>query len=335
MHEVFLRALSDLGVQAPSLLAASELSEARLEDARRRLLEQVPVEAEERMDVVALGSLARRESTIGSDFDYLVIAHSLPTNVKTTRRLVSAADELADMLQLARPGATGLFGRVIAAPDLTERIGLEQDTNATHTRRMLLLEESASVYSQGLHSSLIRSILERYLADHIGDGDVPRFLLNDMIRYWRTVAVDYQAKRWESLKEGWGLRYLKLIISRKLTFAGALVSLFLGNPVSTDYLHEQFSMPSLARLAQLHSLIEDELKPVLKTVLQIAEEFCTSMSEEGFREEARLILESSDIKPGSPFDQMKERGKELQEALEVLFFDTDLLGDKSRRYLSF
>ena len=95
----------------------------------------------------------------------------------------------------------------------------------------------------------MRSILKRYLVDYhnfenvspLHKRGVARFLLNDVVRYWRTVAVDYQAKRWDELSppagafqedDGlgleppkWGLRYIKLRSSRKLAFVGSLVSL--------------------------------------------------------------------------------------------------------------
>lgn len=64
-----------------------------------------------------------------------------------------------------RPGRRGLFGHIASAPGLTERIGLEQDTNVSTTRRLLVLEESVSVYRPDRRLELLRAILERYLFD--------------------------------------------------------------------------------------------------------------------------------------------------------------------------
>src|SRR5207247_550348 len=100
-------------------------------------------------------------------------------------------------------------------------------------------------------------LVDRYLLDYQTKPKpgVPRFLVNDVVRYWRTIAVDYQAKKWDELDENWGLRYLKLIVSRKLTFAGTLVSLFIPaithKNVDREMLVRQFGMPPLARLAQV------------------------------------------------------------------------------------
>src|SRR6185503_7225481 len=121
---------------------------------------------------------------------------------------------------------------------------------------VLLLEESVSLLEPRLHRKLVEVIIGRYLYEGQGDANgPPRFLLNDVVRYWRTIAVDYEAKVWRDLAvDGWGVRYLKLRISRKLTFVSALVSLFLvalekpSDP--TAFLREQFvDIPALARLA--------------------------------------------------------------------------------------
>lgn len=321
-------------MDAPSLRAACELSEERLLDARNGLLERVPASTDA-MDVVVFGSLARLESTAKSDFDFLVVAHGLPENVDVTRRLVSACYDVSERLNLDEPGATGLFGRVVGAADLTERIGLEYDTNATHSRRMLMLQESKSIYAPELHERLILAIVDRYLAGHNNEEGVARFLLNDMERYWRTIAVDYQAKVWERVREGWGLRYLKLIITRKLTYAASLASLFMADRLTPQYLVTQFSLPALARLAQLHPHLERELHSDLRTCFQVAEEFSAAMNEEGFREESKTIMTRDDIKEVPRFAELRNRGKELQTALERIFFDSERLKHKSRKYLSF
>jgi hypothetical protein len=229
-----------------------------------------------------------------------------------------------------------MFGRVVSASDLTEFIGLEDDTNRSLTHRILILGESVSLYKPKLHQLLVRRIFERYLFDYKKPKDgVPRFLLNDVLRYWRTLAVDYQAKRWEEVEPDWGLRYLKLLIVRKLAFAGFLVPILLCEQATVDYFVEQFRMPPLARIALLHKKGISFHKP-LRTILTIAEEFSKALANSAFRKEAKAIAAPDDKKKWPMrFKNMRNRAYDLQAALEEIFFESPLLSNNAKRYLSF
>lgn len=160
--------------------------------------------------------------------------------------------------------------------------------------------------------------------------------MNDVLRYWRTLAVDYQAKRWKEEDEpSWGLRYLKLLISRKLAFAGLLIPLLLCEQAKVDYLVEQFEIPSLARITQLYRH-DQSLHGPLRAILEIAEEFAKALADEGFRNEAKKVVAPSDKETWPPrFREMRRRADDLQNRLEEVFFDSRILRTKSRRYLSF
>lgn len=342
MHEELRAALKalDLVDRLPTLSEAAELSSSLIEGGRQFLTEELPPEEGVKLDVVAVGSIARAEASELSDVDYLVIAYELlpEDKVRRTRELLQATDRLlTDKFGMKDPGRQGMFATVISAPDLTERIGLEDDTNMTHSRRMLLLEESVSIYRPELHASLVRAVLKRYLLDYEEDpkAGVPRFLLNDVERYWRTICVDYQAKRWTLRREGWGLRYLKLIISRKLAFVGTIASLLTCKDATVDYFEGEFAMPPLARLGKLHHQLEVEGLDALREVFLIAEEFATALKREEFREAASKINSRAEIVKGSEFASMRSRGRELQSHLETVFFKDPSLADLSRTYLSF
>ena len=51
----------------------------------------------------------------------------------------------------------------------------------------------------------------------------PRFLLNDVVRLWRTFAVDYAAKKWQQANDKWAMRNAKLRIPRELTFVKGML----------------------------------------------------------------------------------------------------------------
>jgi hypothetical protein len=115
----------DLVGRLPVLAENAEDSLGALADVKAWLSRRVPYADAGEVDVVVLGSYARLEASDESDFDYLVIPHALPANVRVGRRLLDATDSfIQDQLRSKRPGSTGVFGRIAGASDLTERIGL-------------------------------------------------------------------------------------------------------------------------------------------------------------------------------------------------------------------
>jgi hypothetical protein len=190
-----------------------------------------------KVDVVVLGSIARRELTPYSDCDYYVLQHA--ASPETTRDLSIAAEKGREKLDYRPPGAQGTFGEIVIAADLYERIGLEVDSNANMTQRLLLLTESEPVTKGQTHREVIEKILSRYCADYLPPNceedtpsKVPRYLLNDLVRFWRTMAVDFGTKRWRTTKDDSYLRLAKLMISRKILFAGPLTTILL-TPLKT------------------------------------------------------------------------------------------------------
>ncbi len=78
------------------------------------------------------------------------------------------------------------------------------------------------------------------------------------------------------------------------------------------------------------------LKSAMQTILEIAEEFAKALAEPQFRDEAMQVLAPSDKENWPPrFRKMRRRADDLQKVLEEIFFDSALLGQRSKRYLVF
>ena len=337
-----------LGLELPHLARAAALTTERT-DAARKALRAYLGPAEDRradgIDIVVAGSVARQEMSDGSDFDYFLLAEKLVGHVGLIEEYRLAADHARAEIGAGAPAPTGIFGgRMIPASDFVDLIGLEEDSNRNQTRRVLFLEESRSLWQPECHALVRRRVLERYLYDYLswGKQGVPRFLLNDVVRYWRTVAVDYQAKRWREVADArkkWGLRYLKLRISRKLTFAGSLVAVvwptLQGEPTTVDALADQFGLVALGRLAQLGAVLDGEPREALLETFRIADEFAGALEQTAFREEAHATERPDTAPADSTYLRMRSRADELQECLERVFFCDSELGVVSRRYLIF
>lgn len=364
MHAELQYAAESLGVALPALERAAVWTERSVDSIGRVVRDYLHEELGDRsvegtgLYLVAFGSMARQEMGPESDFDYLVVAQSLTADPSHIRTYREAAEKGRRSIAADKPGLTGLFGTVVAEPDLVTRIGLDEDTNAQQTRRVLLLEESIPLSEPNSYRNLIRALINRYLLDY-EPGEpvsiVPRFLVNDIVRYWRTVAVDYQAKRWWEIKgedfkgEKWGLRYIKLRSTRKLTFAASFASVLLpylrGLPTTAELLHEQFEMPPLPRLAQYHRYLQGDALQALGAVLELADWFNDRLSQDDFRSEVSSV--SRPDLPDNPtaFLEAQEKTRTLQRELERLFFSNEplaggcredcTLGDLTMKYLSF
>lgn len=354
MHKILIEASDLLGIELHHLKDSADLTKITVSQARHVIADFLDRELGKNRDqsaepiIAAFGSMARQEMATGSDFDYLVILNQLESDPQRIQIYRQAANEALVALDASPPGASGLFGCVISGADLVNTIGLDSDTNLHLSRRILLLEESIGLNSKDQHKHLIQAIVARYLHEHQSDHLVPRFLLNDVVRYWRTIAVDYQAKRWDAPSDNkLGLRYIKLITSRKLTFAGMLASLFMpavaGKKVTTPSLTKQFSMPATARIAQLAQHVGDGTQQHLRDVLLYANEFNGLLRDATFRNSIIKDQDPSDAQSGSAMKEAKERAFKLQESLENLFFSKEPvinnaginLGMLTRRFLVF
>ncbi len=288
---------------------------------------------------VTFGSLARDEFTKGSDIDWalLIDGAANPQHLDIVKRIAEALDAKP-------PGPTNVFGCPVFSHDLVHLIGGQSDTNSNTTRRILLLLESRALAEQApVRERVMRHLFRRYVEEDRGyhalheySVRVPRFLLNDIVRFWRTMAVNYAHKRRERDSEGWAIRNVKLRISRKLIFvaglamcmncqlspsegisaaderefAGALEAFLLGLANRTP----------LEAVASLANDFKGQQAGV--RILTSYDEFLAMLSDQGKRQQLeKLDVESAQA--DNVFQEARVIGNEFQAGLTQLFFDTD------------
>ncbi len=272
--------------------------------------------------VVLLGSWGRRELTAGSDDDWLLI-------VEGPRRegLGVAVDAVREVLggERAGPGPQGTFGTVAFGHDLVRHIGLEDDDNRNLTRRMLLMLESVPVVGDDVHRAVWERILDRYMSDSRADRrGPPRLFLNDVMRYWRTIAVDFAGKHRDTDAK-WGLRNAKLRTSRKMLFAGGLVPILRCHALRHDdaaaFLAQQLALPATDRVADAFLAAEQHDAGV--RCLGAYDRFTGMIGDPAVRDEL-AALDRETALDSLTFREVRRLAAELQNGLLALLFETSL-----------
>ncbi|HWI21488.1 MAG TPA: hypothetical protein VNT22_02635 [Baekduia sp.] len=317
------------GIEIPAIAAARQRTEAGLAQLRPRLASVL--EHDDDCALAFVGSWGRAELTGDSDDDWLIVVGGDPrTGVQPDPAAVAAA------LDGPPPGRENLFGQVAFAGQLAGDIGLQADTNANLTRRLLLLLESCPVTGADTWHATREAILDGYLATRSRDHRPPLFLLNDVVRYWRTIAVDFEGKDRARGGTGWGLRNGKLRTSRKLLFASALLPILechrLTRPQMHEYLRAQFAAPPLDRVAA--AFIAYEAVDPGARLLAGYDRFLQLLDDPDTRAELSALAEA-DSHASAVFGEVRAIADQVQAALLALLFDDTRLAKVTREYAVF
>lgn len=301
--------------------------------------------------IVVFGSLARDEFTQGSDVDWTLLldGQADPKHLDVTR----AIDRQLAALGAKAPAPGGTFGRFAVSHDLLHRIGGEDDTNRNTTQRILLLLESEVLGNATAHTRVVHNVLRRYVEEDAVAGipdpsiKVPRFLLNDIARYWHTLTVDFAQKRRVRDRKGWALRTAKLRMSRKLIYTAGLLSCY---SCETDMSPSELE-PAPARTARVVAHLAGLVRKVpldivagvvlrypplsgpARELFGAYDSFLGILDDEDRR--SRLEeLKPDDAHADPLYAEIQEIGARFQDALIKIFFDSaeTPLPSLTRRY---
>lgn len=279
--------------------------------------------------IVLMGSWGRGEVTAGSDDDFMVLVHG-----SEQEKVHPSVDEVTRVLD-GTPGAQGIFGVPVFSEKLVQDIGLGADDNSNLTRRMLFLLESVPVTGVDAYRRVREEILGRYLDESVKAYRPPRFFLNDVVRYWRTICVDFAGKEHEGPRK-WGLRNAKLRTSRKILFAGGLLPALecfrCDSEEMRAYLEAQLELVPTDRIAQCF-LVHEAIEPGART-LGAYDEFIRLMNDEHFRRELSEVVRDTS-RESAAFADVRRIGRDLQGGLLALLYETRTLPQVAREYAIF
>ncbi|GGC48937.1 hypothetical protein [Chelatococcus reniformis] len=195
-----------------------ERSESQLESLRKVAASELG----DRSDLIVgvNGSLARRELTSGSDIDlfFLTTNGDIESAAAAQRSYRSALEAVG----VKMPAEGGVFENPLPIADLVKVIGGSKDTNELITRRMLFLLEGEWIVNEVEFRCIRERLIDRYVEEDLDEHKICLFLLNDIIRYWRTICVDYENKVQGGKPKA--IRLIKLRFSRMMLYFGGVVA---------------------------------------------------------------------------------------------------------------
>ncbi|MDQ8199377.1 hypothetical protein QEH56_14520 [Pelagicoccus enzymogenes] len=322
------------------------------------------------------GSFARYEMVKGSDCDWTLLVNGVVNNSHTdTARFIDRAIAKADKEDrgIKSPGSSGVFGNISFSHNLVHCIGGGPDSNENLTRRALMLLESRPVSlsdaddSQGVWEAVVRSILKRYFQEEVhfspnADRKVPRFLLNDLTRYWRTICVDYAAKHWDQAGAKWALRNAKIRFSRKLLYSAGMAFCYacqLDPPQHTEQtlfgVEQDTSADPFIELAMkftrtppleyLAGFVDafvtevDKRQKVSNLIFGSYDKWLALLNDDQARKNLSGLSHENAADGDATFQHVRDLSKEFADGLKLLFFnrmeDEDPIANLSLEYVGF
>ena len=250
----------------------------RLDQLKRRTesisgLEQCP-----QLCIYLTGSYGRLEASEKSDLDPFFVQDDTDGRAPVDRLTKILID--ADLIRIARElkfpefSNEGQYLEIHSLTDILDAMGDREDDYKNYfTARMLLLLESRALCNEATYQSVMKRIVDSYFRDyhdHVEDFR-PVFLVNDILRFWKTLCLNYEHRRNrpdkdKSAKAKSHLRNLKLKFSRLMTCFSMVIALSCERPIDPDKILELAALRPIDRVRQVAETTGQN--QILETILQ-------------------------------------------------------------------
>lgn len=249
--------------------------------------------------IITTGSYGRMEASDESDMDFFIICDSQESKEKILKISKQISESIKEYVP-KNTGSTGTFGEsaINTIDEISSNIGGQDDSNELLTRRMLFILEGKYIFNNEKFNEYRNILIEKYLEPTKGRY-LDRYLINDIIRYYRTIATDFQFKVDENNK-AWGLRNIKLKFSRKILYYSGIISvihtyLTYINGTETEkvkILSSILDMPVSERIYYIITFGKDESDSALNNKIRRLFELYNLFLEKISDKENRIELES-------------------------------------------
>lgn len=222
--------------------------------------------------IYACGSMGRLKMTEKSDLDLFFVSEDNGSQDFTITNLdkylfFSKLYEINGKLKYQDPSKGGLYWEFTPKENLLDIGSRQEDYNNSFTARMLLLLESKPLYNENAYKRIVKETIDKYFSDYTDYSNefYPLFLMNDILRYWYTLTLNYEYRRDE--KDDANKRYwkrLKLKYARLITCYSMLACMYHRN-ISPEYVLKCVEMTPFERL----NMLADEREEIKDIVSQI------------------------------------------------------------------
>ncbi|CAC9468989.1 hypothetical protein BSPLISOX_2555 [uncultured Gammaproteobacteria bacterium] len=176
-----------------------EFSEDRIKEIKDAIKE-IPELIKNKLCIFVTGSYGRLEASKYSDIDlfFLDTQTNRPTSNIDTVLINAEIIKVCRKLGLSEFSKDGLYLQKHCLGDIKGNLGSPADDYKNfYTARMLLLLESQFLYNEELFNKCVEEIIDSYYVDfhEHTDNFEPIFLANDIIRFWKTLCLNYEHKR--------------------------------------------------------------------------------------------------------------------------------------------
>jgi predicted nucleotidyltransferase len=266
--------------------------------------------------IISGGSYARLEASELSDMDYFLVCKDAECQ-KALESKFKCIQKCIEEVVPKQPAWEGPFEKIESVTEMMQNVGGQHDINEKITRRILFLIEGVALYNEEAFNDYRMRLIKKYINTKITDHQLSMFLLNDIIRYYRTVCVDFEYKTAEAGKP-WGTRNIKLIYSRKLLYFSSV--LVCAETAQRDYedklriTNNLFCKTPIERIQEVCGARADK-------ALKIYDDFLGQLSDRKIRKELNS-LSKGNSRASNTFRKMKNASQHFTWELQKLLQDT-------------
>ena len=273
----------------PTLAYARQWSITMLKQ-MQELLAPLDLQAPDIITIAPAGSLGRLEGMDHSDCDLIVvIADEAVRDRERAMNAMQSVWHVLEPLKLPMPKSSGVFATPVSPEQVCDHttLGHVADNRDIFGKRMQILLDATPVYAPDDFRHLRYRLLQRYAAGFLVHDQSKEwvYLLNDLIRYFRSYCGWHQFDLSNDPIDSWYMRNVKLRNSRIPMFAALLFLLGECSKEKQDkigWLHEHLDMTVMERIKFVY---EENSESGFDEILQAYEYFMSQLKREEVREQ--------------------------------------------------